>query len=120
MIVAIVGSRDYPNLDCVDQYMQWCLDEFPDVEFVSGGARGVDRRCAEVGKQLGLKVTEFIPEWNKYGRSAGFRRNAQIVDYCDRLTAFWSGGSRGTQDSIHRAKKSGKPVTIFNKKGEHE
>jgi hypothetical protein len=106
--VAIVGSRDWKEpariLDCID--------ELGDVEIVSGGARGVDRIAAQYAKIAGLETKEFIADWERHGKMAGFIRNTQIVDYCDELIAFWDMKSKGTADSIRRAQEAGKPVRV--------
>ena len=110
MRVAIIGSRDYPNLEVVRSYVASLLSEGDVV--VSGGARGVDKAAEEAAKARGLKVVSIRPQWGKFGRAAGFRRNSDIVAQCDRLVAFWDGKSRGTQDSIRKAKAAGKEVQV--------
>lgn len=56
MRVAIVGSREYPNLEEVVQYMGYLK---PDDIVVSGGARGVDRMAEDTAKALGLTTIIF-------------------------------------------------------------
>jgi len=107
--VAIVGSRSYARLERVRESVR-SLPSHTIV--VSGGARGVDRTAAETARTCGLQVIEFLPDWNRYGKSAGFRRNEQIVSEAERVVAFWDGRSRGTQHSIQLARDLGKPVEI--------
>ena len=52
-------------------------------EIVSGGARGVDIYARNFAHANKLKLKEFLPEYEKYGRSAPLRRNLQIVDYAE-------------------------------------
>jgi hypothetical protein len=80
---------------------------------VSGGAAGADRIGARVARELGIAVTEHLPDWNAHGRRAGFVRNAAIVADCDRVVAFWDGVSRGTANTIDQARAAGKPVRVF-------
>lgn len=109
MKVAIVGSRDYPNLDAVKEY----IDSLPlDTIIVSGGARGVDRTAENRAKERGMKTLVFKPDWSK-GGYAGIERNGDIVAACDVLVAFWDNKSPGTRNSINRARIVGKPVTII-------
>lgn len=111
--VAIVGSRNYPHRQQVADYVAGLP---PHTIIVSGGARGVDRWAEESAKANGLATQIFPAEWNKNGKfdkSAGYRRNADIVTACDRLVAFWDGQSRGTQHSIGLAEKAGKPVLVI-------
>lgn len=110
MKVAIVGSRDYPNLDEVENFV---LSLPKGTTVISGAAIGVDRTAARVARGAGLEVVEFLPEWEKYGRSAGFRRNRLIVEACDELVAFHHNRSKGTQSSIDLARGRGIPVRVF-------
>lgn len=110
MRVAIVGSRAFASLDLVVDY----VNTLPlDSVVVTGGARGVDSVAEYAAKQRGIKTEVYVPAWNVYGKSAGFRRNAEIVAACDRVVAFWDGVSRGTQHTIHLARTAGKPVKII-------
>lgn len=109
MKVAIVGSRDFPDLPAVTQYVMNLPDE---TVVVSGGARGVDKAAEIAARQRDLSVLVFLPDWNAFGNSAGIRRNAQIIEAADRVVAFWDSSSAGTRNSIDRAVKKGKPVEI--------
>jgi len=110
MRIAIVGSRNYSDLERVREYVR----SLPTgTVVVSGGAIGVDKAAEFQARRCGLEVEIFIPEWNVYGKSAGFRRNKQIVDAADEVTAFWDGRSKGTLSTIHLAREAGKPVNII-------
>lgn len=108
MKVAIVGSRDFDRLDLVVEYIK-ALPK--DTVIVSGGARGVDRMAAVAGYNAGLGVVEHRADWSK-GPGAGFERNGLIVEEADRVVAFWDGTSRGTMDTVRKAKAAGKPYEI--------
>ncbi|KKL45313.1 hypothetical protein LCGC14_2356910, partial [marine sediment metagenome] len=58
------------------------------------------------------KLTVYRAEWDKYGKSAGFLRNQTIIDNCDMVVAFWDGKSKGTADTINKAKRSKKPILL--------
>lgn len=108
MKLAIIGSRDCPQIDIMAQ-----LTSLPDT-IVSGGAVGVDTYAREFAKENGLKLIEFFPDYKKYGRGAPIIRNKLIVDECDCLLAFWNGKSRGTKHTIDYAKEKNKPIKIVN------
>ena len=55
---------------------------------------------------------EFLPEYDKYGRAAPIVRNKKIVDYADKIIAFWDGQSKGTCSVIEYARKAGKPCEV--------
>lgn len=110
MHIAIIGSRNYSKPDLVRAYVA----QLPqDTTVVSGGAPGPDSEAEQAAKKRGLPTRIFRADWQRYGKSAGPRRNRQIVSNADRLVAFWDGHSRGTAHSISEAKRQGKPVEII-------
>lgn len=108
--VAIVGSREFPNLDQVREYVRTLP---PDTIVISGGARGVDRTVEYEARRIGLEVEIWPANWNRYGKRAGFLRNQDIVNSADELIAFWDGQSRGTLHSVELARERGIPVRIY-------
>lgn len=113
MKIAIVGSREYPNLEDVRDFVRSLP---PGFVIVSGGAKGVDRVAEDEAVKVGLKVEVFYPDWAKYGKRAGFLRNVGIVEAADELVAFWDGESKGTMHSVRLAKEKGIPVSICEKR----
>ena len=107
MKIAIVGSRRLSVKNLSSFIPEECT------EIVSGGARGVDSSAAEYARLNGLKLTEFLPDYDRYGKGAPLVRNRQIVEYADEIYAFWDGESRGTWFTVNYARRIGKPVRIF-------
>ena len=107
MKVAVIGSRNL-RVDDLGKYL-------PDdvTEIVSGGARGVDTSGREYALANDIKLTEFLPEYDKYGRGAPLRRNITIIEYADLVLAFWDGSSHGTKYVIDNCKKRGVPVKVY-------
>lgn len=122
LVVAIVGSRSWQDKNAVYRY----VDSLPEETVViSGGAPGVDTLAAIATKQrirLGADLRfDVIPAmWDVYGKSAGMKRNGAIVALADRIVAFWDGQSRGTADTIAKARRAGKPVEIHYADGRIE
>lgn len=81
-------------------------------EIVSGGARGVDRQAADFAKTHGIKLTEFLPDYARFGKGAPLKRNVQIAEYADEVLAFWNGKSKGTLFTIELFKKLNKKVEV--------
>ena len=106
MKIAIVGSRNI-TVTNVEKYV---LDAD---EIVSGGALGVDSCAAEYAREAGRKLTEFLPQYERYGRAAPIVRNRQIVEYADKIIAFWDGKSKGTLSVIKYAQKTGKCCQVI-------
>lgn len=110
MKVAVIGSREFPDENKVREYVR----NLPTGSIVvSGGARGVDSWAEDEAKRNGLEVIVFAADWQKYGRRAGALRNTTIIETADVVAAFWDGVSRGTADSIRKAKDADKSVEIF-------
>jgi predicted Rossmann fold nucleotide-binding protein DprA/Smf involved in DNA uptake len=105
MKVIIAGSRDFNDYEAVKKYADHILSNQSEIEIVSGGANGVDKLGEQYAKEKGYKLTIFKADWNKYGKSAGPKRNAQMAEYADALIAFWDGESRGTKNMIELAEK---------------
>ncbi len=106
MKVAIIGSR---NLE-VNDLENYLPKETK--EIVSGGAKGVDA-CAKIyAQRSGLKITEFLPNYARYGRAAPIKRNDEIIDYSDTVVAFWDGKSKGTAYVIRACEKKGKRIIV--------
>ena len=106
MKLAIVGSR---NLTSV-KLSEYVPEEVS--EIVSEGSAGIDACAATYAKEKGLRITEFLPQYKKYGRAAPILRNKQIVDYADAVLIFWDGCSKGTLSVIEYARKIGKPHKV--------
>lgn len=106
MKVAIIGSRNITNIH-LSNYLEKEV-----TEIVSGGAKGVDTSAKKYAEMNGIKLTEFLPEYEKYGRIAPLKRNIEIINYSDKVIAFWDGKSRGTKFVIDNCKKLNKPITI--------
>ena len=60
----------------------------------------------------GIKLIEYFPNYEKYGKGAPLERNKLIMDECDCVLAFWDGQSRGTKSMIGLAKRKGLQVAV--------
>jgi hypothetical protein len=109
MKIAIVGSREYPDMDQVRAFVQ-SLSIYDTV--VSGGARGVDKVAEEEAIKRNMRTAIFKAKWQEFGKRAGYLRNEEIVAACDKVVAFWDGKSKGTAHTINIARKAGKVVDI--------
>ena len=107
MKLAVIGSRKLTNA-AIDRHIPKGV-----TEIVSGGAVGVDACAAQYAKSRTLKLCEFLPQYERYGRAAPIVRNKEIVDYADRILVFWDGKSGGTLSVIKYAKKVGKPCEVI-------
>lgn len=126
MKIAIVGSRGFPDIDLICEF----VDSLPEgTTVISGGAKGVDTIAEKAARKRGLEVIIYPAEWdnfelpnarikkNKWGRefnvTAGIERNKKICEEADEVIAFWDGMSKGTHFTIEYAKSKSIPVRIF-------
>ena len=107
MKLAIIGSRSITDINLAE----YIWDDV--CEIVSGGAVGIDALAAEYAKKNNITLKEFLPEYSCYGRAAPIVRNKLIVDYADKILAFWDGKSRGTLSVIRYAEKLGKLCEVI-------
>lgn len=129
-VVAIVGSRDYPNAEIrVRERLRTLVVDWPDWEWlvISGGARGVDTEAIRGAEQLKLRTHIIMPDAETHGRPmCYFVRNQQIVDEVpamsrqnpSRLIAFWDFKSRGTRDTIRKSILGNRATEIWDADGE--
>lgn len=108
MIVLVCGSRDWNNKDLIVQELQNC----PGItKVIHGACRGADILAGQVAKELSILVEEYPADWDRYGLSAGPRRNQQMLDEGkpDYVLAFHDdiNKSKGTRDMINRTIKAG-------------
>ena len=81
-------------------------------EIVSGGAKGIDTSAKEFAKYIQLPCKVFAPQWDRFGKKAGFLRNIEMANYADVLLAVWDGESRGTKHMISTMLDKNKPVHV--------
>ena len=107
MKVAVIGSRGL-SVERLEDYLPEGV-----TELVSGGAKGIDTCVRIYAEARGVRLTEFLPQYHRYGKAAPILRNRQIVRYADCVIAFWDGSSRGTQNVIRLCESAGKQVTVY-------
>ncbi|MBR6873886.1 MAG: DUF2493 domain-containing protein [Ruminococcus sp.] len=124
-IIVCGGKTEHPQ-EIVDEFILGVLAELgvSDCVIVSGGCKGADISGERFAETRGFEVVRFLPDWKTYGRSAGIRRNAEMINYISQserpaVIAFWNGESRGTKFTIEQAKKKGIPVYIYYYKSKY-
>ena len=109
MKIAIIGSRNI-EIENFDLYLPQSVSEI-----VSGGAKGIDTCAKKYAEKNNIKLKEFLPQYDRYGRAAPLKRNVEIIKYADEVLAFWDGTSKGTKYVIEMCKKLGKKVMVIYK-----
>ena len=115
MRIGIVGSRRRTDRETVEA----CITELtPDTVVVTGGARGPDRWAEQAARARGLGVVVHKPDLGlastrRQATKRYYARNQAIVDDSDRIIAFIAPDrTGGTEDTIRRAERAGKPVEV--------
>jgi len=107
--IGIVGSRKR-NTDAdykiVEQEFFKIYEQGDTI--VSGGCpSGADHFAELIAKKYGITIKIFPPEWEKYGKIAGFLRNTDIAKTSEVLIACIATDRKGgTEDTINKFKKS--------------
>jgi len=104
MKLAVIGSRTYINRQKIFEELTLFHLEKSISLIISGGAKGADLLAQEWAQSAGVETQIFLPDWKKFGKSAGVIRNKNIIDSCEYCIAFWDGISKGTLNSINLAK----------------
>lgn len=113
--VIIAGGRDYIDYTKLCKVCDKMLsrNKKEEIEIVSGGARGADKLGETYARQREIPFKRFPAKWDKYGKSAGYKRNEEMAEYADALIAFWDGESKGTEHMINLAEKRGLKTAVI-------
>lgn len=114
MRTIIAGSRSVSNYgDIVDAvYFSGIL---PTV-IISGGANGADKLGEQFAQEENIPLEVYKAEWDKYGKGAGFKRNALMASKAEALIAIWDGASRGAKHMIDIATAMKLKVFVYTVK----
>src|SRR5215472_17801457 len=111
MKLIIAGSRTFTN------YQLLCQTLAPErhriTQVLTGDARGADRLGYRWAWKHAITHQLFRADWERFGKSAGVRRNHQMAQAGDVLLAFWDGQSAGTHHMISCMQQLSKPVVVI-------
>ena len=113
--ILVAGSRSYTNYEEARAYIDECLSSLGNHTIdtlLSGGCRGADCLGERYAEEQGWLVERYFPDWKRYGRGAGPKRNQDMVKAADYVICFWDGGA-GTKSTIRYAQNMGKPLFIY-------
>ena len=81
---------------------------------ISGGAIGADKAGERLAMASpGVELVVMPADWDRYGKSAGFRRNEEMAKVGDKLLAVWDGKSRGTKHMIETMARLDKEYRVY-------
>jgi hypothetical protein len=105
MKVIIAGGRFFDDYDLLKKKVSAILKNATNITIISGAAKGADTLGENYGYEMGYEVISMPANWEKYGKSAGYRRNEDMAKIADACICFWDGESRGTGHMINLAKQ---------------
>lgn len=117
----IAGSRTFTDYSLLSTKLDKILSNQTDVTFIVGNAKGADALAVLYAKEHGFAYKIFHANWNKFGKSAGFKRNEKMWEYLTEVAdaehrgcvCFWDGSSKGTAHSFEFAKANNTPLRII-------
>jgi hypothetical protein len=111
MKIVIVGNRSFHD------YQLLCQTLAPDksriTQVITGDARGADQLGFRWALKHHIRSRCFTADWERFGKTAGVRRNHQMAQAGDVLIAFWDGQSPGTAHMVQCMRHLGKPVVVI-------
>jgi hypothetical protein len=117
--IIIAGSRDFgafskknEHFTLLCQVMHKLTKSTGDVSIISGAARGADQMGELYAQHNKLHVISKPADWDTHGKSAGYKRNAEMADIATHCVIFWDGKSRGSKHMIDLAGKKQIPTVI--------
>lgn len=107
MRILVCGGRDYTN----ERICEEVLNGIRQITcIIEGGARGADSLARSYAERHSYELLEYPADWGKYGKSAGYKRNKQMLEEGkpDLVVAF--PGGKGTANMVKLAKEAGVKV----------
>ncbi len=104
------GMGDVSLIDHAVRQSTWSI-----TRVLSGTAKGIDQAGEKwaAAQSPPIPVDQYPADWDKEGKSAGYRRNEWMAVNGDALIAVWDGESRGTKHMIERMRMLEKPVYVL-------
>ena len=80
MKILICGCRNYSDYAKIKNYIKEKKEQYNDLIIVQGGAKGADSLAKRACADLNIECREYKADWDKHGKSAGPKRNQQMLD----------------------------------------
>ena len=111
MRTIIAGGRNITDYALVEAAVSECGWKITEV--VSGTASGADSLGEQWALAHGVMLKQFPANWDRFGKSAGYKRNQDMAAYADALILVWDGVSKGSGHMLAIA--NAKRMRIYQK-----
>ena len=126
--ILVTGSRTWTDKVAIAQAISDYLHSMPTSIgsgwplpiVVHGGARGADQLANAIARGWGWTPERHPADWARYGRTAGYHRNAHMVALgADICLAFILDGSAGASHTAELAEAAGIPTRRYHRTSSH-
>lgn len=112
----VTGSRTWDDVDCIVDALERYWNCYGVAILISGNCpNGADDIAEHEAAELGYVLELYPANWNRYGKRAGFIRNAAMVaakpTHC---MAFIRNNSPGATHCLELAKAAGIPTRVWH------
>lgn len=118
----ITGSRTWLDVEQVEAAMAWHAMGFTDITVIHGNCpKGADAIANDYAIKQGWTLIRRPADWVRWGRAAGYRRNADMVtEGADICLAFIRNASAGASHCAELAERAGITTFRFTEVGPDE
>lgn len=125
--VIICGGRDWNQRQITYAALDRLHQEHNFTQVIQGAAKGADTLARDWANSRGIPVREFPADWypefirghrntrRQLDRSAGHRRNQQMLDEGQPHLVIAFPGGRGTESMMQKARAAGVPAINLNR-----
>ena len=108
----LTGSRDWLDPNAIAAELTHYAMAEGGLILVHGACpRGADAMGDAIARRLGCQIERHPADWQRYGKRAGYVRNAKMVEAgADLCLAFISNNSKGASMCADLAEKAGIPT----------
>jgi predicted Rossmann fold nucleotide-binding protein DprA/Smf involved in DNA uptake len=114
--IIVAGGRTFNDYELMATKLEYLLSNQINkqnaIMIISGTAGGADRLGERYAKEQEFELLKMPANWDKYGKSAGYKRNHAMACLADGVVVFWDGKSRGSKHMINIAAKRELPMRI--------
>ena len=109
--LAVTGGRDFTDRNAAFSILDKVNKKRPITLLIHGAARGADTLASLWATSRKVPQKAFYADWDRYGRSAGHRRNRKMLEKGkpDGVVAF--PGGRGTAGMVKESRL--RKITVY-------